>query len=127
MVVVAQQQFAKDINFQKVVFLHINRILGTNDNASFIRLVKLMELLFSPYIDDDYLKGVDSSTNSLSNVSRLDSASKERVVMIEAAQLELSETKFSELMVLAERNDLLLGKEAEGVDPQYVEESEDTY
>jgi len=126
-VVVAQQQFAKDINFQKVVFLHINRILGTNDNASFIRLVKLMELLFSPYIDDDYLKGVDSSTNSLSNVSRLDSASKERVVMIEAAQLELSETKFSELMVLAERNDLLLGKEAEGVDPQYVEESEDTY
>ena len=107
----AKDQFAKDINFQKVVFLHVNRT-GTSiiEPMLFIANVEWLEILLSPYIDDDYKSDIKNKKLMATSISALDPMLKTKTDMTKQTNIETAVHNARCLMSLAERKGLLLEK-----------------
>ena len=104
-------QFAKDINFNKVVFLHLNRT-GTSimEPLLFIANVEWLEILLSPYIDDDYKSDIKNKKLMATSISALDPMLKTKTDMTKQTNIETAVHNARCLMSLAERKGLLLEK-----------------
>ena len=103
-------QFSKDINFQKVLFLHINRTgISIIQPLLFTANVEFLEMLLSPYKDKDYsdeikLRGAGTSIASLDPLC----GAKEGMAQIQ--EIKKAAHMFRCLMSLSERKGLLLEK-----------------
>jgi hypothetical protein len=115
---VKMDEFSKNINFAKVLFLHINRILMSQDNNQFIASISLLESALCPYIDYDYTIEVSGCSDGVDSVKNLDPTVRKKY-MLQQEEMNSANIKFRALMKLAERNHLLLEKEGEGIDPGY--------
>lgn len=111
-------KYDSDINFSKVLFLHINRILMMQEDNLFISSVGLFEDALSPYLDDLYYDDLDGVRDGVVSVSNLDPSIKGKKNLLATEEMKLARLKFRALMKLAERKDLLLEKRAYGEDEE---------
>ena len=110
-------KFDSGLNFSKVLFLHINRVAMSNTQDMMDAGVDMLESLLCPYEDADYKKSLETASKNLKNG---------QMMAQKNAAADYTRLKFRELMQLAERRNLLLDKEGEGVDPGDTEEGYDT-
>lgn len=104
-------QFVKDINFNKVVFLHINRTgISIVNPILFIANVEFLEILLSPYHDDQYKKDIKSTSLRATSIAALDPMLKSKGGMSQKQTIENAVHNMRCLMSLAERKGLLLEK-----------------
>lgn len=109
----SKDSFAKDINFNKVLFLHMNRVAMSDTQNAMDTNVDVLESLLYPYRDDEYKDNMKKAKQTLQN---------QQMVGFAGAEADFTKTKFRELMQLAERNNLLLTKEAYGYDEEEKED-----
>lgn len=103
-------QFAKDINYQKLIFLHLNRTgISIIEAPLFIANVEFMEILMSPYMDDDYKADMKSKQQKASAIATLDPLM-QKDDMAQQAAIKKAVHNLRCLMSLAERKGLLLEK-----------------
>lgn len=106
-----QDQFAKDINFQKVLFLHINRTgISIIEPVLFIANVEFLEILLSPYHDDIYKKEIESPKTKATAIVALDPMLKSKSAMGSSQTIGNAVHNMRCLMSLSERKGLLLEK-----------------
>lgn len=101
--------FAKDINFPKVLFLHVNRVLmciGQDD--LYLAAVEGLEDVLSPYFDKEYYKALDGYRKGLDSMTHLDPMLGGKKQMIAKEENKVTRIKFRALMSLAERKNLLI-------------------
>lgn len=102
-----KDQFAKDINFNKVLFLHMNRVAMSDSQTAMDANVDIMESLLCPYFDEDYVNEITTAKKALKN---------SLMTNVSSGQSEFTKERFRALMRLAERKNLLLTKEADAID-----------
>jgi hypothetical protein len=122
-----EDKYDNDINFAKVLFLHINRILmSVDDSMRFISNIEILEDCLFTYKDDKYTADLGGKVERKDAVKALDPMFKPKGNMMAQVELEGARMKFRALMGLAERKGLLLEKEDEGIDPGDTSEGYDT-
>lgn len=115
----ADERFDNELNFSKILFLHINRtLISAIQSTLFIVNVEAFEGVLCPYIDDEYETRLKAEMNAYKYFTFLDPMLRERDAMIDRKRLELAWQKFRALMSLAERKGLLLEKKGEGYDTE---------
>ena len=106
-----------EINFNKVLFLHINRTAQSVVNIDiYMAYIEVLDILLSPYQDDDYQKDLARTASVSSAIASMDGMCKTKGDMTRQNQINNATHKFRALMCLAEKKNLLLGKEGEGID-----------
>lgn len=98
---IADDKFAKEINFNKVLFFHMNRTAMSQQQSEMDANVDIFESLLFPYIDDKYKTEKVKADKKLKNAQMIGN---------ETAEADYTKTKFRALMALAERKNLLLEK-----------------
>jgi hypothetical protein len=110
-------KFDSDINFSKVLFLHINRTAQSIINPDlYIGNVEVLEILLSPYLDGDYEDNMAKTTIKTSAIAALDPLMKGKKDLVRSNTINKTSHKFRALMSAAEKKGLLLEKEAYGFD-----------
>jgi len=115
------ESLSADINFPKVLFLHLNRISQSQNNDIFIANVEMLESLLCPYVDDEYFKDLKIPDKEFKNVMALDTSTSGRDELVTTKKFTLTQEKFRALMRLANRRNLLIEKVGEGYDDEYAE------
>ena len=65
-------QFSKDINYQKVIFLHVNRTaMSIIQPMLFMANVEMFEILLSPYLDKGWDKDKKISSTAIATLDPL--------------------------------------------------------
>jgi len=106
---VIKDQFGKDINFNKVLFLHINRTgISIINPILFIANVEFLEILLSPYHDDQYKKDIKSTSLRATAIAALDPMLKSKSGMSQKQTIENAVHNMRCLMSLAERKGFLI-------------------
>jgi len=121
-----KEQFDSDINFPKVLFLHINRTAQSIINPDlYIGNIEVLEILLSPYLDGDYEDEMAKTTIKSSAIATLDPLMKGKKDMARQNQLNKAAHKFRALMGAAEKKGLLLEKTSRDEVWEIPEEEED--
>jgi hypothetical protein len=121
---VTEDKFSKDINFNKVVFLHVNRILMCiGDFDLFCSAIEGLEDVLSPYFDDRYYEDLDGKRDGIRSLEQLDPSIRAKKNMIASEVMRVQRLKFRALMKLAERKNLLLEKTSDEEEWNLVEEN----
>ena len=110
------ERLSADINFPKVLFLHINRVAQSANEDVFAANVDMLESLLYPYIDDDYQEALKNPHAGMINILNLDGSTYGKEGMVNRGKEEFIREKFRALMVLAQRRNLLIQKTGEGYD-----------
>lgn len=105
------EKYDSEINFSKVLFLHINRILmAADDELKVIPYINAFEHVLSPYFDDEYQDNIKIAINNFKSTALLDPLMPNRNQLVNESRISLCWIKFRALMALAERKNLLLEK-----------------
>lgn len=107
-------KFDSDINFPKVLFLHINRTLQSIPNSDLLLgNIEGLEILLSAYLDENYENEVAMVTVKTDAIAALDPLMKGKKDLMRQNEINKGLHKFRALMRLAERKGLLLEKVGE--------------
>lgn len=112
------EQLEGNLDFGKVIFLHINRILmyaATDSNAFIVSIEALEDSLYT-YKDENYTKDLKAPMDSYNFISGLDPLHPQKGQLMGDSRLQLARQKFRALMGLANRKNLLLARIGEGFD-----------
>lgn len=115
-------KFDSDINFNKVLFMHLNRIAMSETSDQMNSRVDIYESLLCPYIDEDY----ENELKPIKTTFEHDCKMAQQTHKADPNNDALVKATFRALMKLAERKNLLLEKEGEGIDPGDTDEGYDT-
>ncbi len=119
------KEFDSDINFPKLLFLHINRVLqAINEPVSYMSAIEALEDALFPYLDKEYTDMLVEYETDIVEAEREDSHNKDKQGRIQLAKVELARAKFRGLMQTADRKGLLLDKVGIGYDKGDDDESE---
>ena len=111
----SKERLDSDINYSKVLFLHINRTAMSDSQPIMDINVKILETLLVAWLDKEYNEEIEKAKQTINN---------EKAMGKEDGFSDFTHNKFQSLIKLAERKNLLLDKEVEGIDPR-VEEGYD--
>jgi len=110
-----------DINFQKVIFLHLNRILTASgmDKDQYIALVESFWDMMEPYHKNN---GIDlgDAKKKYDAVMNLANEYKGKKPALKDAEMNLARAKFRGLMMLAEQRGLLIEESIYGEDEDEI-------
>ena len=119
-------KFDSDINFPKVLFLHINRTLQSISNPDlYLANIEGLEIILSPYLDGDYENEMVKTTIKTSAIASLDPLMKSKKDMARRNEINKGSHKFRALMGAAEKKGLLLEKTSRDEIWEIPEEEED--
>jgi len=108
------EKFDSDINFPKVLFLHINRTAQSIINPDlYMGNIEVLEILTSPYLDGDYEDGLAKTTIKTSAIATLDPLMKSKKDLARQNEINKASHKFRALMIVLEKKGLLLEKVGE--------------
>ncbi len=113
------KEFDSDINFPKLLFLHINRIMQSiNEPTAYISAIEALEDVLTPYIEDssDYETEVKKEEKTVEEANQEDGLKKDKGAKMLEAKVNLARSKFRGLMRIAEKKGLLLEKVGVGYD-----------
>jgi len=103
------EQLKGELDFEKILFLHINRVLqAIYEPVIYMSAVEAFEDVLFPYIDNGYEKELEESELSIIDAQKLDKQNRSREALINDAKIQLSRQKFRQLMNLAKKKGLLL-------------------
>ncbi len=104
----------EDMNFPKILFFHINRILQISglDRRMFISYVDVFEDVLTPYLDGDYTDRVEKHRQSM--LKEMEEASPFAGGEPLDNKVLFSRAKFRELMSVAQEKNLLLQEDSIG-------------
>jgi len=103
------EQLKGELDFEKILFLHINRVLqAIYEPVIYMSAVEAFEDVLFPYIDDNYELQIAESELSVIEAGKLDKQNRARESLINDAKVKLSRQKFRQLMNLAKKKGLLL-------------------
>src|SRR3990172_5976855 len=110
------ERLSADIDFPKVLFLHINRVAQSQNDDAFAANVEMLESLLYPYEDSEYNSDLKIPQQEMRNMSNLDGATHGKEDMLSQRHAILMRQKFRALMKLAHRRNLLIQRQGEGYD-----------
>ena len=102
------ERLSADIDFPKVLFLHINRVAQSPSNDMFAANVEMLESLLCHYVDEEYFVDIKTPDREFRSVLALDGSTHGKDDMIAAKKMFLIQEKFRALMRLANRRNLLI-------------------
>lgn len=110
-----EEEVKGELNFSKVLFLQLNRLLQSSVGYAdgFIAGVESLEDTLSPYFDEEYKELIAEATEEFSFYVGLDPLTPNRAGLISAQRMALARKKLRFLMALANRKNLLLEKTGE--------------
>ena len=118
----SKEQFDNNLNFPKVLFFHINRILQSPTPEQRIDNIELLEDALFPYLDLEYKESIGNHGEEMRYVALLDPFMPGKGEMMGQKRTELARKKFRALMALAERKNLLLEKQSDSEEWNLPEE-----
>lgn len=110
------ERLSADIDFPKVLFLHINRVAQSPSDETFSANVEMLESLLCPYFDMEYYVDLKIPEKEYRNIQSLDHATHGREQMLAQKHSVVTRDRFRALMKLANRRNLLIQKTDYGED-----------
>ena len=118
-----EQKLMQELDFSKILFLQINRIMQTSimNSEAYISAVDSLEDILTPYLDDDYTHNIEKFESAFKkNITNIDPMVRQDI-LIDSERVAKARKKLRALMILAESKGLLLEKIGYG----YGEDDED--